>query len=120
VALSTAARRLVPGLGLMTARMGGFSTRTSDARIGRAAARPYPDVMSRDREGFRPEPPRPFRGVGDPRYLLAEIEELRAAAAAAGLSSLAYQLQCAAAEARWHAEALDWAEDAVGPRSSTG
>jgi hypothetical protein len=81
---------------------------------------PTPTWMRPDREGFVPEPPRPFRGVGDPRYLLAEIEELRAAAAAAGLSSLAYQLQCAAAEARWHAEALDWAEDTVGPRSSTG
>ena len=83
-------------------------------------ARAYPGRMAPDREGFEPETPRPFRGVGDPRYLLAEIEELRAAASAAGLSSLAYQLQCAVAEARWHAEALDWAEASAGPRSSTG
>ena len=82
----------------------------------------YPDPMrpDPDREGFAPEPPRPFRGVGDPRYLLREIEEIEAIATAAGLSSLAYQLHCAAAEARWHAEALEWAEASAGPRSSTG
>jgi hypothetical protein len=69
--------------------------------------------MERDHQRFAPEPVRPFRGVGDPRYLLCEIEELKALASAAGLSSLAYQLQCAAVEARWHAEALEWAEESA-------
>ena len=33
-------------------------------------------------------PPSPFEGVADPRYLLAEIEELRDIARTAGLGSL--------------------------------
>src|SRR5215203_6029073 len=66
--------------------------------------------MRPDHDVFDPGPPCPFRGIGDPPYLLSEIEELRAIATAAGLSSVAYQLQCAAAEARWHTDALDWAE----------
>ena len=36
---------------------------------------PTPTWMRPDREGFAPERPRPFRGVGDLRYLLAEIGE---------------------------------------------
>jgi hypothetical protein len=38
----------------------------------------------------------PLRGVADPRYLLAEIEELRDIARTAGLGSLDYLLECAA------------------------
>ena len=52
----------------------------------------------------------PFRGVTDPRYLLAEIEELRDIARTAGLGSLDYLLECAAREARWLSEQSQWGE----------
>jgi hypothetical protein len=39
-------------------------------------------------------------GVADPRYLLREIEELRAIADKGGFGTLAYLLECAAMEAR--------------------
>jgi hypothetical protein len=55
-------------------------------------------------------PPRPFSGDADPRYLLAEIEELRDIARAAGLGSLDYLLECAAREARWLSEQSQWGE----------
>jgi hypothetical protein len=42
----------------------------------------------------------PFAGIGDPRYLLAEILELREIAEAAGFGTLPYLLECAAMEAR--------------------
>jgi hypothetical protein len=53
-------------------------------------------------------PTRPFGGVADPRYLLAEIEELRDIARTAGLGSLDYLLECAAREARWLSEQSQW------------
>ena len=43
---------------------------------------------------------RPFDGIGDPRYLLSEIQELRDIAEAAGFGTLPYLLECAAVEAR--------------------
>ena len=49
---------------------------------------------------------RPFDGIGDPRYLLAEIQELRDIAEAAGFGTLPYLLECAAVEARKLARAL--------------
>ncbi len=55
-------------------------------------------------------PPSPFEGVADPRYLLAEIEELRDIARTAGLGSLDYLLECAAREARWLSEQSQWGE----------
>jgi hypothetical protein len=39
-------------------------------------------------------------GVADPRYLLREIEELKAIADKGGFGTLAYLLECAAIEAR--------------------
>ena len=53
-----------------------------------------------------PDVPKPatelpgWEGVGDPGYLLAEIEELRSIAQRSGLGTLAHLLDCAAAEAR--------------------
>jgi hypothetical protein len=56
------------------------------------------------------KPTRPFEGVADPRYLLAEIEELRDIARTAGLGSLDYLLECAAREARWLSEQSQWGD----------
>jgi hypothetical protein len=41
-----------------------------------------------------------WEGVGDPGYLLAEIEEMRSIAQCSGLGTLAHLLKCAAAEVR--------------------
>ena len=52
-------------------------------------------------EGLKPVPELPrWEGVGDPKYLLGEIEELRGIAQRSGLGTLAHLLDCAAAEAR--------------------
>ena len=53
-----------------------------------------------------PEKLRPYVGIADPRYLLAEIQELRDIAEAAGFGTLPYLLECAAAEARKLARVL--------------
>ena len=54
---------------------------------------------------------KPGEGVAAPRYLLGEIEELKAIAQAAGLGTLAYQLQCAAIEARAQVRQADERQD---------
>jgi hypothetical protein len=46
-------------------------------------------------------------GVADPRYLLREIEELKAIADKGGLGTLTYLLECAAIEARWQVRQAD-------------
>lgn len=48
-----------------------------------------------------PPPPGGWQGIGDPGYLLAEIEELRDLADHAGLRTLAQRLEQAAEEARY-------------------
>jgi hypothetical protein len=56
-----------------------------------------------------PKGSRPIRrgeGVADPRYLLAEIEELKVIAEKGGLGTLAYALEVAAIEARWQIEQM--------------
>ena len=62
-------------------------------------------MTARKQEGAA-ERLRPYVGIGDPRYLLAEIEELRDIAEAAGFGTLPYLLECAAAEARKLARVL--------------
>lgn len=54
-----------------------------------------------------PNGSRPIRrgeGVADPRYLLAEIEELKVMAERGGFGTLAYTLEVAAIEARSQVE----------------
>jgi hypothetical protein len=46
-------------------------------------------------------------GIGDPRYLLREIEELNAIADKGGFGTLAYLLECAAIEARLQVQNAD-------------
>ena len=50
------------------------------------------------------------RGVADPRYLLAEVTELRDIADQAGLGTLAYTLECARLECVWLIEQQEQAE----------
>lgn len=53
---------------------------------------------------------RPGEGVADPRYLLAEVTELRDIAERAGLGTLAYALECARLECVWLVEQQEQAE----------
>jgi hypothetical protein len=53
---------------------------------------------------------RPGEGVADPRYLLAEVTELRDIAGQAGLGTLAYTLECARLECVWLIEQQQKAE----------
>jgi hypothetical protein len=53
---------------------------------------------------------RPGEGVADPRYLLAEVTELRDIAERAGLGTLAYALECARLECVWLVEHQEQAE----------
>jgi hypothetical protein len=50
------------------------------------------------------------QGVADPRYLLAEVTELRDIADKAGLGTLAYTLECARLECVWLSEQQEQAE----------
>ena len=60
--------------------------------------------MPYKRPDLTPKPVRAFEGVAEPRYLLAEIGELRDVARAAGLRTLDYLLELAAIKARSLAE----------------
>jgi predicted DNA-binding ArsR family transcriptional regulator len=48
-----------------------------------------------------PRDVRPFNGVADPAYILAELSQLHEIAQEAGYASLEYLIECAMIEARW-------------------
>jgi hypothetical protein len=66
--------------------------------------------MSKPKRPKLPTDIRPGEGVADPRYLMAEVSELRDIADRAGLGSLAYTLECARLECVWLIEQQEHAE----------
>jgi hypothetical protein len=76
--------------------------------------------MTPDRNRFDPGRPRPFSGVGDPRYLLGELLELKELSSQTGLGTLAYLIDRAARDARWQAESAEWVERECRNRDSDG